>query len=250
MDQRMTAVRWLRGQLRLFGLRGLYHRALFTISGNEILPVRLGNASISLRLGTTDLAAYEHVFFNKEYDLDLPFVPRTIVDAGANIGLSSVYFALRYPDARILAIESDRSNFEILLRNCAAFEQITPIHAALLDKDGFVNLHDPGEGHWSLQVRESKDGSIRAISIPTLLAENDISSIDLLKMDIEGSEIEVFNTSSSWIDKVTAICAELHDRFRPGCRKAFDNAVSAFPLRWKRGELTCVSYEGQGKLPA
>jgi cephalosporin hydroxylase len=65
---------------------------------------------IILRLGTTDVAAYEHVFIHDEYGFLLAREPSVIVDAGANVGMSAVYFANRFPSAEVIAIEPEPSN--------------------------------------------------------------------------------------------------------------------------------------------
>lgn len=44
-----------------------------------------------------------------------------IIDAGANIGLTSVYLANRFPNARILALEVDQQNFELLAENARPY---------------------------------------------------------------------------------------------------------------------------------
>ncbi len=51
--------------------------------------------------------------------------PETIVDAGANIGVTSIYFANRYPGAKIFAVEAEASNFAMLVKNTQAYPSIT-----------------------------------------------------------------------------------------------------------------------------
>lgn len=70
--------------------------------------------------------------------------------------------------------------------------------------------------------------SVKAISIPELIKKFEWKEIDLLKMDIEGSEIEVLNESIDQINSVKMIIMELHDRFRPGCETALFNAIKKF----------------------
>ena len=70
------------------------------------------------------------------------------------------------------------------------------------------------------------------------MKEHSIDYIDLLKVDIEGAEREVFESSRGWIDRVGAIVVELHDRFKVGCTDSVDAATRAFEVRHKRGELT------------
>ena len=68
-----------------------------------------------------------------------------------------------------------------------------------------------------------------------------IEFIDILKLDIEGAELEVFETSESWIGKVGMLAVETHDRFRPGCSKAFERVGVSFPQRFRQGEIEFAS---------
>lgn len=64
-----------------------------------------------------------------------------------------------------------------------------------------------------------------------------LDRIDLLKMDIEGSEREVLADPSAWIDRVDALIVELHDRKKPGCGAVFESVARQFDARWHGGEL-------------
>ena len=68
--------------------------------------------------------------------------------------------------------------------------------------------------------------SIPAVTLDDLIRDH--GEIDLLKLDIEGSELEVFQENTGWLDKVTAINIELHDHIKPGCSNAFEAAVSKY----------------------
>lgn len=238
-----------RKHLRLFGMRGLLKRALicFSPTSNEFsAPIPNSDEKIILRLGTTDVAAFEHVFVDNEYDVSLAPTPLIIVDAGANVGMSAVYFSLRYPTATIVAIEPEESNFGILRKNAKLFPKVVPINAALWGHEGFVQVQDGGGGHWGMRVAESDvsaDIGTRSTTLPGLLEQLGIDQVDLLKVDVEGAECEIFENSSSWIDRVNVICVELHDRFRPGCSEIFTSATAEFPIKWRRGELHWVARE-------
>src|SRR5258708_5068257 len=82
---------------------------------------------IYLRLKTSDLNAYDKVFLKHDYQFPVSGTPEVIVDAGANIGFASIYFARQYPNAKIIAIEAERSNFELLERNVRPFKNIIPV---------------------------------------------------------------------------------------------------------------------------
>jgi FkbM family methyltransferase len=176
------------------------------------------------------------------------------VDAGAYTGLSSVFFAMRYPESQIIAIEPSDGNFAVLVRNSERFKNIEPVHAALWGQSGWLTLADPGHGAWSHQVREKRDmihdnnqrinGNnsqlVRAITLSDVIRDYEIDRIDLLKLDIEGSEREVFSDYDSWIGQVDSILMELHDRFRTGCSRSFFKAVDEFPVELWRGENVLV----------
>jgi FkbM family methyltransferase len=225
------------------GARGVCAVASFRLCGKPrelaIVP-RQTNHKVHLRIDTSDFCAYRDVliFRTKSYDPSVPdFCPNTIVDAGAHIGMASILFALKYPAARIIALEPEPSNFAALIRNTGPYKTITPIQAALWREDGEVtlgasNAHPKG----AFQVVENGRQRVRAITMDTVMRETGIRSIDLLKVDIEGAEIEVFE-SCPWIRNVRLIAIELHDRVRPGCSSVVKSAAQG--LRCDRqGEVT------------
>jgi FkbM family methyltransferase len=239
-----------RQHFKLFGINGLIRRALIIVPGTSIqLRAQIPNSSVRviLRLGTTDVAAFEHVFVNEEYGFTLAQMPSVIIDAGANVGMSAVYFSNRYPNARIIAVEPDPSSFSVLKKNAELYPNIIPVNAALWNSDSVVSLQDSGGGSWGMRVSKAENSSstsVRSMTFATLLSEYDVNQVDVLKVDIEGAECELFEDASVWINQVKVICAELHDRFRPGCSKIFEWATSGFHTRWQRGELCCVAREG------
>ena len=69
---------------------------------------------------------------------------------------------------------------------------------------------------------------IEGISINKLMANFKINQIDILKIDIEGSEKEVFSQSTEWLEKVGLIFIEFHDRKKSGCRESFSKAIKNY----------------------
>lgn len=197
---------------------------------------------IELRLGTTDASLFRSILRSREYDFDLPFPPRTIIDGGANIGMASIYFANKYPGAKIIAVEAEESNFEMLCRNCRLYTNITPLWAALWDCDGEIAVAAPNgdldtSDKWGFVTHQGPGRKVRAITISTLMREMSIDSVDVLKIDIEGSEKEVFS-SCGWAEKTSCVMVEVHERLRPGCTAAVDAAMTGF----------CVSQRGETML--
>jgi FkbM family methyltransferase len=213
------------------------------------VPVPVSGRRLQVRLGTSDINVFIHIFRWGEYAWEFAESPRVIVDAGAYTGLSTAYFAMRYPAAKIIAIEPDEANFQLLLHNTAAFANVQPVRAALWAENGSVALADPGYGPWALRLADPGQAGpagaatgtqVPAITMDEVLRDYQLDTIDLLKVDIEGSEKELFASAGSWIGRVDAICLELHDRFKPGCSRAFYQAVGDFRTEFRLGEDVLV----------
>lgn len=203
---------------------------------------------VRLRAGTSDIATFMQIFHDLEYQLPEVASATTIVDAGANIGLSAIFFAYRYPGATIVAIEPEQSNFQLLEQNVAPYRAIVPLRAALWRCDGTIDVADSGEGKWGFRVGQGHDGSdvpftgqrVEALTVASVMERFSFCHIDILKMDIEGAEKEVLDGAPCWLSKVGALAVELHDRFKPGCSRSFYNATNDFDLEWRRGEHVFV----------
>jgi FkbM family methyltransferase len=204
-----------------------------------------------LRIPADDVFMYNQIFNKRDYGMTVKEPPSVIVDAGANIGSASIWFASRFPDAAIIAIEPETGNFDLLCRNVKDYPNITPVQAVLWDKEsqlsiiaqpgfgeaGFVMTGDGGKIPPGARVVQE----IRALTIPAIMREYGLDHIDILKIDIEGSEKEVFESASPWIDQVETLIAELHERFKPGCNTAFESIAAGFSHRWTRGENIFLS---------
>jgi FkbM family methyltransferase len=205
-------------------------------------PIRIAvgrGLHISLRDGRTDLAIFEQVMLlgdlkGEKYST----APEYILDAGAHIGCSSIYYALKYPGARIVAIEAEGANFRQLCLNVGKIPAIRPVHAAVFHQSGQVVVTNPGDQPWEFRVGAPTSATpagnslIRAMTIGELIQFSGFPRLDILKLDIEGAEREVFeNDAPSWLRLVRRMTVELHDRVKPGCTQSFEKAVSDIPHR-------------------
>jgi FkbM family methyltransferase len=198
---------------------------------------------VHMRLKTTDLVTFRKIFIDREYGLELSNEPRWIIDAGANVGFASMFFARRYPGAKIVAIEPERENFALLQKNVRPYPNIIPMQAALWERTATLDLVDPGIGPWAFQVHEQGRaptgklvGTIAAVTVADLQKTHGMKTVDILKVDIEGGEKEVFDHSDGWLDSVGVVLIELHDRFKPGCTETFERRTRDFEFREQRGE--------------
>jgi FkbM family methyltransferase len=225
----------LRIYYRCFGVRGVLAISANRMFGapREITVHPPGIRSpIRLRLRTSDPGTYSGIILGAEYGFDLPFTPETIVDAGANIGLASIYFANKYPSARIFAIEAEGANFALMARNVEPYPAITPIHAALWNHDGEISVEqpEPDAPEYSFVTREEpgrQGRPVRAVTMRTLMRETGLEKVDLAKIDIEGAERQVF-AEPEWLADTRSVMVETHDQWHPGCTTVVDPAMRDF----------------------
>ena len=189
---------------------------------------------VYLRTNTSDFDTFFHIFMYEQYNYEYPanFNPKVILDCGANIGLAAIYFANRYPDARIIAVEPEFSNFQILKLNAKGYPNITCLQNGIWDKSANLEVVDIGAGKWGFITKEvevKNEFTIQAIAINDIMDKNNVPYFDIVKMDIEGSEKQVFSSNyEKWLSKTKMIIIEFHDKMLPGTSKAFFKAISTF----------------------
>lgn len=221
-------------KLALRDMPGRSHMADLALNGYP--PLRC-------RYGTTDLRVAIQVLLENGYDSPFDLRdPVNIIDAGANIGYSAVWLATKYPSAQIIAIEPDVENFRLLEHNTRTFLNIKCVNAAVWSYSGRIKLSDPGSGPWACRASADAPGvEVTAISIDDLMQQYSIEHLDLLKMDIEGGEYEVFQSSNDFIEQTDHIAIELHEGLRPGVSSIFDRKTGAFSRRATIGETTFLA---------
>lgn len=206
---------------------------------------------IYLRNSTIDVGVYREICEKKEYDFCCKEEPKYIIDAGANIGMASIYFANKYKEAKIIAIEPEEENYKLLKLNTEKYSNITVINAALWNASGEIELFDVGVENVGFMI-ETDVSSIRlatknfkqltkTITIDEIIHDFNIDNIDILKIDIEGAEKELFESCENWINKVKLIIAELHERKKKGCNKAFYKNSKLFDVIGMRSEDVYLS---------
>lgn len=199
-----------------------------------------------LRKNSSDILTFHQIFTFKEYGMNLGFVPKFIVDAGANIGLSAVFFTNKFPDATIVAVEPEKSNFEMLLKNTNKFENIFCVKKAISNQsDLSFDVVDKGFGNWGF-VTQVKNNSqlekvvdqVDSLTIDEILVYYKLECLDLLKIDIEGAEKNLFESNyENWLPKTKCIIIELHDGITKGSSKSFFAAISRYNFSYfNRGE--------------
>jgi len=130
----------------------------------------------------------------------------TVVDAGANMGFVSIVYAEAFPEATIYALEPSPSTFEYLVYNCKDFPNIIPVNKGCYYESGYMELSFPDQDRpeWNVNSgQKSIYGSGKESETVRMERLDDIVSekVDLLKIDVEGAEIDVMEGAPRIIEK-------------------------------------------------
>lgn len=185
-----------------------------------------------LRPSSTDKSVFASVFLQNQYDVPINFEPASIVDLGANIGLSAIYFAERFPNAQIVGLEPDKENFEIAQRNTESYKNIELFNKGVWNKEAYIDIVDANSRKDAFMVVETASptsASIEAVSIGHIMQQQEWKTIDILKIDIEGSEKELFAENiEPWLPYAKLIFVEVHDHMRMGSSRSVFAATSKY----------------------
>jgi FkbM family methyltransferase len=210
------------------------------------IAVRCGGrtATLQARPGTTDAEVVWQCFGEHQYEIpgvkgQAPLHRRAteavyesalragrtplIIDCGANIGASAVWFDLRFPRSSIVAVEPAAANQEMLKLNCADRANIRVVEAGIGPDDGEAFLQDGGGGHWGYQTGQARTGSqVRILSLAKLIEASTEGGTTpfILKIDVEGAEKLLFDHSLDVIARFPVIILEPHDFCMPGAGTA------------------------------
>eukprot|EP00850_Spirogloea_muscicola_P022227 SM000283S10699 [mRNA] locus=s283:32444:34052:- [translate_table: standard] len=233
-----------------------------------------------LRPHYSDFSVIKQLIENRELGFIKNYAPTTFQPRGrANVGYATLLFGLMWPDARVVAVEASAANFRILRLNAQWLPNAVLLRAGLYDRSAamlLVNGSQAMREGWQYILRERRPdddrrggggGSpVRTVTVCTLLRLLGLPGFDFVKMDIEGSEREVFTPRpaavaaaplaalhdrshgdpsstgrsagydpASWLATTKLLSVEVHDRMKEGCRAAVEAALTAggrfYPVR-------------------
>lgn len=203
------------------------------ITGKDRFSVRINGVDTTLRIGSPDLKVALETLggeFEALRDVVRPDFDGLVIDAGGYIGTAALKFASIFTKAQILTIEPSPENFAMLKHNVAAHPRIFAKQAALAPVAGeTIKLLDRGTGQWGLtivQAPRDREGApvltdVRTTSLEEIAHEFPDLELGVLKLDIEGAEKALFDTSPEILREVPVIVAELHDKIVEGCKASF-----------------------------
>src|SRR5262245_9698285 len=235
-----------RSSKRLFRRRGSSPHAKIEVMTGEpahgdlatlTLSPEMGGRTFFFRKGSSDEDVIQQAFTQRHYDLSwlspsrhaelMTFVEKRaadgarplVVDAGANIGASPVFFACSLRNAKIVAIEPDAANVQVMRKNVEGLD-IEVVQGALASAAGRSKVTDPGQGHWAFRTVETTGDpngpSVPNITVSEIYARHQSGFFPaIVKIDIEGAEKDVFKRSTEWVQTTPLIIIELHDWLLP-----------------------------------
>ena len=222
-----------------FGIKAIEFllKSKFKIDKTSEIKIRKIRYPVTLSNFKYDVTTLFQVFFAEEYNVRFKTPPGIVIDCGANIGLSAVYFANQFPEAKIIAIEPDENNFKFLEENTIPYPNVICLQKAVWPYSQKLEIVDPGKGNWGLQTKEPGNGAgkIDTITIDEIMQQFQLDSIDFLKIDIEGAEKELFSSNyENWLAKTNVMAIELHDFFDPSISPVFFKAIEPYGFRQYR----------------
>lgn len=208
------------GFLKRIVLRHEYRtlQKLFFLFGNrtryEETTIRFDEFEFTVPDAASFLSAYEELIYKKIYMFSAAHDTPIILDFGANIGLSVLFFAKYYPNADVYAYEADPRIYHYLENNVAQFKtsRIHLHNAVIYDENTTLSFFSEGAdgGH---VCRENEFGASCREEVVAADAKEILQSfsyIDFLKMDIEGAERRVLPRIKDELGKVQNIFVEYH----------------------------------------
>lgn len=231
----------------------------------EIFHSSKYNCDIKIRRNSVDIITMGNIVLSGAYDTAFEEIEKNwripeknkmlIIDAGANIGIFTAICqggggGTKVPCMDVIAIEPDEDNFKILQQNIQTGKAANCILGGLWGHSGRLKIDNKQDKEYAYTTSEAslQDKGIRAYSMQEIIQQYGVSKIDVLKMDIEGAEYEVFmEKPEEWLDIVECIIIEIHDWLKPHAyelinSKLAENGFSAAAKRVNKEEPVYIYF--------
>lgn len=179
----------------------------------KLKTVELNNLKISYRRPYEVLHTYKELFEEEIYNFKAETPVPFIIDCGANIGMSVLYFKNRYPQATVLAFEPDEDNYMLLQKNVAqnGLKNVEcRKHAVWIHNDLISFASDGTQGSQIAAAEATKNVvQVKAERLADILKSR---KVDFLKIDIEGAEVDVLKDCEPYLKNVQNLFVEYHGK--------------------------------------
>jgi FkbM family methyltransferase len=180
---------------------------------HQEFEIKLNNWNLLIPDNASFLSSYKEIFLEKIYDFKIGSKIPNILDIGANIGLSTLYFKSLYPKAQITAFEADPNIFKYLGKNVHGngWNDVKLINKAIWYENTTLNFVCDGSdaGHIGSSFDENQSIAVEAVDIVEVLSGE---QFDFVKIDIEGAEEFVLPRCKDFLADVKLIFVEYHSR--------------------------------------
>lgn len=203
----------------------------------ELRMKRPFRGKIALREIGSDMATFREITVDEVYKPVIHKVAgvQTVIDLGANIGLASLYLVHNSPSCQILSVEPNPRSYELLVHNVQNLgKRCKTLNAAVwgthkrLSPDPRVAI----DRFSTFTLRESSSKgpdelTVQGLTMTEILDFSGFDTVDLLKIDVEGAETELFRDKDlQWLTRVGAIAIEFHNDSRKMC--GFDDIMKRY----------------------
>lgn len=178
-----------------------------------------------------------------------------IIDAGANIGMSTLWFARAFPEAQIIAVEPDAENYSLLVQNTEVYgDRIMPLQGGIWPRACGLRIENASAGAQHFITREvptGTDDAIRAYTVDEILAMIGAKEILIAKIDIEGGQDALFGDNTEWVGRTHLIVVELDDDLFPwaGTSRSFFRCVSQYQFDYLLSGENIVCFQDMETQP-
>lgn len=173
----------------------------------------LMGGSTRLMDGPSFVSQYREIVVGEAYDFETDSPSPVIIDGGANIGVASLWWLARWPEARVIAYEPDAEIFSVLQHNLRNWKNVE-LHRAAITTERLGSIFVPeGTDAGRLASLDGSAGGDPATSVPSVRLRDvfdDVGPVDLLKLDIEGAETAVLHDAETRLHSVARIFVEYH----------------------------------------
>ena len=238
----VALAKWLPTYVQRFGALGglrLWMASALPSASRDIAPRPLRVPGLArplwLRPAAKDLAIFQQVFVKREYDLAHAAQYRhvqgvyrdmlargerpLIIDCGAHVGFSALWFRRTFPEAVIFAVEPNPENAAVFRRNLEGEAGVTLFAGAVWNTPGSLRLTDAAAGMAGRRAVSADDagqgGDVAAITIAEILERTGATRALIVRIDIEGGEEALFGGDTPWLDNVEMLVIERHDWLYP-----------------------------------
>ncbi len=210
----------------------LLFQALNKLSYKLYIKGGIGNSEHTLNLLNYKITGFNYylldflfneVFIGESYNFITTKPSPVIIDCGANVGFSVLFFKRLYPQAIIHAFEPNPNSYKYLEKNVSqnALTNTTTYNLALSDKEETISFYVNGEDLGTLvgSIKKERGGDtelkVKAIKLSHFI-KNLNAEIDMLKIDVEGAEINIIDElcDAQGLDKVKEIIIEYHHKIK------------------------------------